>query len=386
MNIVIATYNRYPNGDAASVRQYVLSKIFTKLGYYVVNVGMGDSTNYKESMYEETRFISLRDKKSNFFSRVNNFFGYGFKLIKYLNKLSTDGRAADFIMIQGVPVYTLILVKMYSKVNNIGLLHDSVEWYSPSQFKLGVFSYTYIKQTIYNKWLINKNFKVIAISKYLESHYKERGIDVIRVPFLLETDRVSLQKKKMEKLVLTYAGSPGRKDYLKEMVEGIAKLSENERNLIEFRIIGINNKQLIEDCGIADDTFKIIEKTLKILGRIDRSRVIANLYESDFTVLLRNSNLRYAKAGFPSKVVESLVHGTPVILNISSDLDDYIFDMKNGLIVENCSSESFMQTIRKALLLTNKQILTMSKISRETAVNCFDINLYINEMDIFMKM
>lgn len=384
MNIVIATYNKYPNGDAASIRQHSLSQIFTKLGYSVVNIGMGSSTNYKEKRHDEITYISFRDMKNNYYSKFNNYFGYGFKLLKYMKSLEQQGRSADYIMIQGVPIYVLLLVKFYSRIKKINLLHDSVEWYSSNQFNLGIFSYAYIKQSLYNRYLINKDFKVFAISKYLESHFRLRNIDVIRVPFVLDTNNISIKKNRKKKLVLTYAGSPGKKDYLKEMIEGIAKLSKNERNQIEFRIIGINKDQLINKCGISNNILKSLDDTIIVLGRIDRSKVVLNYEETDFTVLLRDSRLRYAKAGFPSKVVESLVYGTPVILNISSDLDDYIVDMENGLIVETCSSESFMQTIRKALLLNDKQILKMSEMARKTAVNCFDINAYLKIVKGFL--
>ena len=60
-----------------------------------------------------------------------------------------------------------------------------------------------------------------------------------------------------------------------------------------------------------------------------------------FDVLLRYSDLRYTKAGFPTKVVESLASATPVITNITSDLEMYLKDGENSVISEGYTAKKW---------------------------------------------
>lgn len=86
---------------------------------------------------------------------------------------------------------------------------------------------------------------------------------------------------------------------------------------------------------------------MEAYGRISRTEVLEDIKCLTFSILLREENLRYAKAGFPTKVVESLFCKTPVICNISSDLAKYLNDGENSMIVETCSSEGLAQVLRK---------------------------------------
>ena len=57
------------------------------------------------------------------------------------------------------------------------------------------------------------------------------------------------------------------------------------------------------------------------------------LNKSDFSILLREVT-RGTTAGFPTKVVESMSCGTPMITTRTSDLSNYIETGKNGFFVE----------------------------------------------------
>jgi glycosyltransferase involved in cell wall biosynthesis len=118
-------------------------------------------------------------------------------------------------------------------------------------------------------------------------------------------------------------------------------LNKNIIDTIDIRIIGINKNQLVNTCGVSQQVLDKLGNSLKAVGRIPRDGVLKNLEEADFTVLMRSPDQRYAKAGFPTKVVESLSSGTPVICNITSDLGDYIRDGENGIVVDRCSAEAF---------------------------------------------
>jgi glycosyltransferase involved in cell wall biosynthesis len=118
-----------------------------------------------------------------------------------------------------------------------------------------------------------------------------------------------------------------------------------------------------------------------LLGRISHDEVLKNLEEADFTVLMRSETQRYARAGFPTKVVESLASATPVICNITSDLGNYLVDGENSMIVSGCTAESFAITLKRILALSQVEKAAMKISARKTAEKNFNYLLYKEEFE-----
>ena len=141
---------------------------------------------------------------------------------------------------------------------------------------------------------------------------------------------------------------------------------------------------MVEVCLVSQSVIDKCGSSLIARGRVSRDDVLKQLQITDFTVLLRSTVLRYAKAGFPTKVVESLSTSTPVICNITSDLGDYLINEQNSLIVEACNSESFEITLRKALTLTYDEKQKMCYNARKTAEREFDFKVFKNQFNNFL--
>lgn len=381
MNIVFITTNKFPNGDAGAIREYMFGKMLNLSGHNVFFIGMGVSDNFETMNYNGYKYTTLRLNYSNIIGKLRNYFGYSRRLKKYLKCYSASSKI-DVLWIVGLPLNALLMLKSYAKKQNIKLVHDSVEWYSPEQFKLGKLNPNYLLKELNNRYLINKDFKVVAISKYLESHFNGRGIKTIRIPIVFDKDEILYTKNiTQDKLTILYAGTPGKKDYLSVMLCGLALLNYEQLEQIEFRIIGVSKEEL---CNMFENNKNVLAKVknnLNVIGKVPREEVIKNLSQSDFTVLLRSAEQRYAKAGFPTKVVESLATGTPVILNITSDLADYIIDGVNGLIVDECTPESFRVAINRALNQNYIERKLMQDNARRTFEECFDYKLYVDILE-----
>ena len=96
----------------------------------------------------------------------------------------------------------------------------------------------------------------------------------------------------------------------------------------------------------------------------------------DFSVLLRTENSRLAKAGFPTKISESLVHGVPVICNLSSDLNKYLVDGVNSIIVKGENPEDFTSSLLVASQKTREDLNQMRKKSRKSFEDNLDSSLF----------
>lgn len=211
---------------------------------------------------------------------------------------------------------------------------DSVEWYSPEEFRYGKYDLAYQRKEYTNTKAIDKMWNVIAISRYLEKHFHNRANKVIRIPVIMDVSNIKyrINVESSKKIIFSYTGGPGKKDFLKEIINGFALLDSRELQKIELNIIGVNKEQLIDMCEVDKNAISILGSSLKIHGRVKRDIAMKYIMKSDYSLLIRDENLRYAKAGFPTKIVESLACGTPPLCNYSSDLELYLNDKKNSII------------------------------------------------------
>jgi glycosyltransferase involved in cell wall biosynthesis len=375
--IYFISYSKLPDGDALAVRNINMAKIFLSCGYKIRLIGMGMTEYLKLQEYEGLSYMSLRLGGSGILTKLKNYFGFKTRL-KNLFKETDDIEA---FVVNSLPINSLIFIKKVSKQKKIKLFIDCCEWYSPEQFKLGKLDINYIKNMYFVQKYIDTSNYPIAISTYLNKYFINKGCATVQIPAIIDTKNMSYKKRtNLEKLTLIYAGTPGNKDFLKEIIEGVALLEKSAIEKIEFRIIGINSEQLIEKCAVPKKTIDKLGKCINVLGRIPREEVFKNLEEADFTVLMRSPTQRYAKAGFPTKVVESLASGTPIICNITSDLSDYIQNGENGIIVEKFSAEAFSEAVKRALNLTFAQRKSMYKNARVCAEQFFDYRNFVKKI------
>lgn len=371
--VVIITTNKYPDEDAGAIRQHAMAKALKDKGYNVFVIGYGKITK-KVMLFEDIPYISMRTKSKSCIAKIMARVKFASKAIKYIK--SNLDIPYGIIVVDGLP-NLFYKTRKFAQKFNIKLVHDSVEWYSPEEYKMGKFSIAYNLKMINNKICIRKPWKVIAISRYLENYYLTKGIKTTRIPVImnvLETKKV--YKKKNEKVIFMYAGVAGRKDYLDIIIEGFAKVPLEYRNAFEFHVFGVNEEQLINKCNVNKEDIINLKDCLFIHGRVNHIEVLKWIKKADYTVLIRNPLLCYAKAGFPTKVVESLTYSTPVICNFSSDLKDYLVDNQNAIIVEKCIGTSFCNAIIRAMDKSFEQHLAMCENARKTAEDNFDYRLY----------
>lgn len=384
MNIIFVSTAKFPDCDAEATRLSTFAKLLSGLGNNITFFGYSDTPYLEEEIIDENKYISIRKKLDNKATKIfYRYYKTPIEIIKYLD-IYIKKHPIDVIIMSDLSNGLIRSLKKFSKKNHINLIMDSVEWYSPSQYKLGIFSPLMIEKNIEARYLINKDVRVIAISKYLQNYFESKNCSCIRVPVILDVKNMKCDKDIDEdKLTLLYAGSPGKKDHIKEILEGIALLDDKDIRKIKFILAGVKESDV--KLILSSRDYMRIENSIECLGRISHEDVLKLLKKVDFTVLLRASQERYAKAGFPTKVVESLSTATPVILNYSSDLSDYIRDKCEGIIVDACSSYSFSESLKVALRLTNKEKIKMKKNARLCAENNFDYRKYESMFDSLIK-
>lgn len=371
--LLLITSTIYPDNTAMYVRHHTLAKLFRQIGWEVLILSRGKNNGQQIKEWDSIPYLSVSGKRQ---TKLDKIIDYEFRMLHYVKKLLNENHF-DAILLTGSSNRILKYLKDYGRKHETILLHDSVEWYSPEQFNRGERARDYIKKEYWMNEGISKEFRVIAISSYLESHFAEKGCRTIRIPAFMDMNSIACQKyQKEERCVIMYAGSPGKKDYLKEVVEGCSRLEIEQLRKLELRLIGVNKEQLEKQCEVPVESINAMGAALHCLGRIPREQVLINLQEADFTILLRPEDARYAKAGFPTKVTESLASATAVICNLTSDLGMYIKDLENGIVMKGCSSNAVKEAVEKALGLEFITRKNMCQKARETAEEYFDCYRY----------
>ena len=378
---VIVTENSYPEGDAGAVRQHAFAKILKQLGYDVLVIGYGKNFDNKICKYDGVNFISCRPNQENIISRIICRVKFGTKVYRYIKQ---HYNFLDVLMVVDIMPQSFKKIEKLKRIYNCVLIHDSVEWYSPEEFKNGKFNLAYIRKDYTNKKAINNLWNVIAISSFLEEYFKQRNNNVKRIPVIMDIKKITPRLKcieNSEKFIFVYAGGPGQKDYLKEIIEGFSFLSLEQRKIVEVNIIGVNEDQLVKSCDVSIDLINSIKDCLKIYGRISRDETLELVKRADYSLLIRDESLRYSKAGFPTKIVESLACGTPPLCNLTSDLGLYLKNEENSIIALGHTSKDVYKAIIHAISITdiNKRNF-MRESARKLAEDSFHYSRYVSSL------
>lgn len=372
---VIVTMSRYPDGDAGALRMHALAIMLRHIGVSPFVIGLGTPTLGQGEVHEGIPYISLRSSRTTRAARIFNHADHARRLERALHSLGK----IDIFLCDQVPLASLVLLRRASERQSGVIIYDAVEWYSPTEFSRGRWSSAYQTNNLFNERLIDERFRAVTISRYLESHFQRRGLRCARVPIVKVPGDGTLSKttSASDKLRLLYAGSPGKKDELAGVIAACALLPKDAD--FELRIIGTSLSGLLS-VGVRPDDLEELGSRIVVEQRRPRVDVLEAYAHADFSVLFRRASERYAQAGFPTKFTESLAMGTPVILNLSSDLDLYADDGKNALVARDHEVGSVLEVLKRALALTPDQRLTMSIAAERLADERLDYRLYTHAL------
>ena len=365
MYVLMVVPSNFPNGDAGAVRDMAFAKIYQELGYEVFLIGAGRGE--KVGVYQEVHYYSLYKEVKSITDHFIKFVSATRTYMKLVNGIIKNNGVPSVIHINSVPEAVIRNLIKIAERRNIPILHDSTEWYSPCEFTYGKLDKAYILKDRLNRKAIRQPIRVIGISTYLTDHFKSRGLKAICIPVIMDVENTRTSINTGEKVKLIYAGSPAKKDYLKEIVLGVALLSEENQEKLELHILGATEDQIKGLTGL-----QVLPNCVKAYGRVPREIVEEVMLQMDFSVLLRPSEERYAKAGFPTKSVEAMSHGVAMICNLSSDLGMYLKDGENAIIVDGYNEKAFAQSLVHVLNMKRAEIDAIKKNARQLAEDEFD--------------
>jgi glycosyltransferase involved in cell wall biosynthesis len=307
-------------------------------------------------------------------------FVWGAKTIEWLDQLAPSPSAV--VVCGGYAPYLRRLLP-WSRRRGIPLVVDVVEWFQPSHLPGGAFGPFSINNELSLRWYYPRARNIVAISRYLEAHFLKRGCRTVRIPPTLDVAGTKPRTTPGRGPIrLAYAGVPGRKDLLDNVIAGLLRVDPKGEQ-VRLTIAGTTPAAVLRMPALEQSGAKALPPCIEVLGRVSHEQALSLIRDADFLPLLRPLQ-RYAQAGFPTKVPESLAAGTPVICNLTSDLGEYIRDGAEGFVAADPSVEGFIGALERALSTTVEARSKMRKAARETAEQHFDYRQYVSSFREFI--
>ena len=364
---------------AAGIRVYQIAKVLREAGNEVIFLSLSQPTAGKqdEIEYDGFHYILKGQSKSKIKNVENIFCGCtDFCVIK--DTIITE--KPDTVIVYNEKERMTKKIVSFCHPLGITVGADVTEWYELSRSKK--WNYVVAKNVDYRiRTMDSKLDYIISISPFLTAYYQSHGCkNVIEIPPIMDCVKSEIVPTSHGVRHLVYAGAPAQKDLLLPYLIAIKDIND-DRVKVVADIVGVTKEQVRTLLQIDD-----LEKSgIIAYGRVPHEECVKVIEKADFSILFRE-NLRYAKAGFSTKLSESLSLGIPVLCNAVGGADEIIIDGFNGIKIEGCDSASIMKAIERILLLAEGWIAAMKQHAIEPAKQRFVGELYTSVLDRAVNM
>lgn len=323
----------FPNKNAASLRALGTAKLLRRIDYNVVLLGIDNSIKWGEGVHN-TMLDGFDVWSEPYPQNISELIKFTAS-ISHFKKIIVKYSDVKMVICYDYQALAFARIARYCRNNNLKIVADSTEWYSSKG--MGFITGLGKKVDVFYrmKVLQKKLDGLITVSKFLYNYYSN-FLDCVIIPPL-----VDLSEKKWKSMInvandesihMIYAGNPG---LIKDQLNGIIKIivSLPISKLVHIDIIGV---QLDEYLSFHTEDRDLLEKNLDRItfrGRLSHEECIQKIIQADYFIFWRDDNI-VTKAGFPSKLVESLSCGTPVITTKTSNIEDYLKDGENGFLLD----------------------------------------------------
>lgn len=375
MNVLYLGGFRLPDKNAAAHRVISNTKILLELGHKVWMVGQDVEISNREILETfNSNVVMYNDPYPNgIISWINYIWD-----INRIKRLIVEN-SINLVILYNYPSFATLRLLPYLKKRNIKVVADCTEWYGSPD---GSIIKKIIKKldTSLRMRLVNFNIDgIITISKYLTDYYK--GVKTIELPPLvdLKDNKFKCLDRTIDSSIINfvYAGQMGNKDRINEVLNMLAIIREDGIKNFKFNIIGTDEKSFIENNII---TYKY-KDFVNFFGRLSHNEVIKKVALSDFVVFLREDN-RVNNAGFPTKFVEAMSCGTPVITNSTSNISEYLKEGVNGFFIEGDYEQQKIK-FKSILGLSKNRIIELKQNCSKN--NSFYYREYIEKFNMFLS-
>lgn len=213
-----------------------------------------------------------------------------------------------------------------------------------------------------SKYFMKRVSKVVALTKYLAEDFAPGKPYVIIEGIINVKDANQLHKKNEKSSnspkIFVYTGSLEKKYGIENIVNGFLALKYNNA-ILEIYGRGDFEKELIE---IVKSNNKIVYR-----GFVSNSEILKIQRNADFLINARSDKEEFTKYSFPSKTIEYMLSGTPLITTILPGMPEEYKDYV--IILENNSPDTIKATIENTLNMDQYEIYNIGEKARKFALS-----------------
>lgn len=357
-----------PDKNAAAQRAIAISKSIISLGYELILLGTSKELLSNDDISEiNSNMKDLRMLQKSYPINSSQWINHVTSCEKEI-ALIKKNPSIQTVICYNYPAIALWRLKKYCNKNKIKLIADVTEWYESGTRGLIHNLIKNIDTNLRMRYIHSKLNNIICISRYLYNYYKDVVPNCILIPGTI--DKKDEKWKKIKEyvpnpiLTFGYAGNPGEKcekERIDLLIKAICEL--NEQGLTcSLKLAGFNQEQF--EMRYPELVNKIHYKDcIFYLGKLSHQKCLQLISSVDFSVIIRDDK-RVTRAGFPTKLSESFACGTPVLSTPSGNLAEFIIDGENGLLTNDFSYQSLVDTIKRAALYQPLELISMHNFVR----------------------
>lgn len=357
-----------PDRNAAAQRVVANAKLLREMGFEVSFKGISKDISHAPDIIDGF--------KSDPVPYPTNTREWIHHIYTFVNIEAILKQKPDYVVLYNFPAIASLRIARTCHKHGIKVIHDLTEWESNNRWSPSDMMRRFDIH-LRMRYCMKKMDGVIAISRYLYDYYKD-VVKTVLVPPTVDLEDPKWHRERRlianSPITLVYAGSPGTgfKDRLDLIVDEV----ENHQN-IKLIVIGINEDQFFDSLNRQKKKFSNIE----FKGRLPHTDAVKAVCDADFQMLIRDHN-RKNDAGFPTKFVESMSCGTPVIATVFSNISDYMNDGVNGFFVKD--DNTLGAVLRRVSELSSEKIVSMKQHCID--MRDFDYRSYEEEFgELFIK-
>lgn len=358
-----------PDKNAAAQRVIANAKLLRNMGFEVTFIGISKDIDKAPNTVDG--FIST---PVPYPSSIKQWIYHIFRFIKITEIIK---RKPDYVILYNFPSFASLRILRTCHRYGIKVVQDITEWETSKGWSLSHLIRK-IDINLRMRYCIKKMDGVIAISRYLYDYYKNYTKTILVPPTVDLNNPKFLRNRELTAsdniIKLVYAGSTGL-SATKDRLDFIIKEVNNLPN-VKLDIVGLNKEQFFSVFGKDN----IIKDNIVFHGRVSHTEAIKLVCDADFQMLIREKTLKNT-AGFPTKFVESISCCTPLIATLTSNIDDYLKDGVNGLVVSD--EHSLGEVLRRVVKLPASERIKMKETCR--AFEGFDYHSYKKEFSEIFK-
>lgn len=377
----------FPSSNANALRVKGMAEALVLAGHDV-HICSGEPSQQgstRMDLPDRIRVACAHEYETGLFSGIHSglrglFLGDG--TLRWLQSLE---RKPDAVVLYGTHLGFLLRLLPFCKKNDIPLLLDVVEWYDPRHLPGGALGPFAIANELSMRFVAKKAAGIFTISRYLQEHFATQGCKTLRVPplFSFQQARPVQFREVNGVLNLCYAGSPGGKEDIRSIFQGL-QLAYDASIPFQMHVVGLTLNQFVATFGMQALSIIRNNESVKFYGRVENAEARRIVSSCDFQVMLRKDE-RFTRAGFPSKVGESLSLGTPIIGNLSSNMSDYLLNDINSILVARSDAGSFFSALHRAASLASNEYAVLQENALKCALLNFRPENYSVQISAFLK-